>query len=151
MNKHRRTRNRAIAVSAIASGAIGFGALSMVASPAAHADWWLLSGNDTLSHNGTPIVIGTNGNGVSNQNAIATGIIGNAHFNLFSLGVATVTNAAPATGGAAIGGAGTSAATEAGVPIGGLAVGGAAVNPAVGINLAVGGIGGSARHSVARI
>jgi hypothetical protein len=49
---------------------------------------WLLSGNNT--------VIGTNGNGNTNQFALGTGIIGNAQVNLFSLGVATVANAAPA-------------------------------------------------------
>src|SRR4051794_1620752 len=154
MSKHRKTckspmpvkLNRAIAIGAVAGSAVGFGALLTANSPMAYADtdssWWLLSGNNTPIASGNNLVIGTSGNGNSNQLALGTGNILNAQVNLFSLGVATVANAAPATGGAAVGGAALSAATEAGVPIGGLAVGGAAVNPAVGINPAIGGLGG---------
>jgi len=90
MSKHRKTRkspvpvklNRAIAIGAVAGSAIGFGALMTVNSPTAYADtdssWWLLTGNNTPIASGNNLVIGTNGNGNSNQLALGTGNIGNA-------------------------------------------------------------------------
>ena len=64
MANHRKVRsaklNRTLAIGAVAGAtAIGFGALSSVNAPAAHADWWALiagpgSGNGSSNGNGQP-------------------------------------------------------------------------------------------------
>src|SRR5688500_5434446 len=122
MGTHRKSqavrRNRALTVGAIA---IGFGALSAVAAPAAQADWWALlngpgsgnaSGNDTgngnangnlnrnLSNNNY-VLAGQNGNGNTNQTTWASG---NSINNQLSLGLLN-----PVVGGIAINAGATAA------------------------------------------
>ncbi len=116
MGNHRKIRsaklNRTLAIGAVAGAtAIGFGALSSVNAPAAHADWWALiagpgsgnaSGNDTLSGNGTGngngnfgnnnlFIGGQNGNGNTTQTTWGAGNNMNTQLNLLS----------PVTGGSA--------------------------------------------------
>ena len=116
MGKHRKARvaklNRTLAIGAVAGAtAMGFGALSSVNAPEAHADWWALiagpgsgnaSGNDTLAGNGTGngngnfgnnnlFIGGQNGNGNTTQTTWGAGNNMNTQTNLFS----------PVTGGSA--------------------------------------------------
>ncbi len=116
MGKHRKARvarlNRTLAIGAVAGAtALGFGALSSVNAPEAHADWWALiagpgsgnaSGNDTLAGNGTGngngnfgnnnlFIGGQNGNGNTTQTTWGAGNNMNTQLNLLS----------PVTGGSA--------------------------------------------------
>ena len=128
MAKHRKSRvaklNRTLAIGAVAGAtAIGFGALSSVNAPEAHADWWALiagpgsgngSGNDIGNGNlagnlngnmgdNNMFIGGQNGNGNTKQTTWGSGNNMNTQFNLLSPvtgGSATNTGNVTATGGA---------------------------------------------------
>lgn len=95
--------------------ALGFGALSALAAPAAHADWWFLNdvgsknGNDLASENldaNNTIIGATNGNGNTEQTASwGNGNIANRQSNVMSPvvgGVAINAGATAAVGGSSI-------------------------------------------------
>ncbi len=142
MSKHSKSRRRAVAITAVAGSAIGFGVLAALATPTAGADiqggdgWWLFSG--------TAAAIGNNGNGNTNQFGGGNGNIINGQLNVPILSPViaggNAINAAPALGGLAVGGLGASTATNLDLP-----VGGSALSTALGLNpaVALGGIGGS--------
>ena len=127
--------SRTVAIGAIAGSALGLGALAGAAS--AQADNCVDSGfgcgwfNEVLSRNNNQI--GSNGNGITNQFGAANGNIANGQLNVPVLSPViaggNATNAAPTTGGAAVGGAGTSTAADVDVVTAGSALG---LNPALG-------------------
>ena len=111
MGKHRKSRvaklNRTLAIGAVAGAtAIGFGALSSVNAPEAHADWWALiagpgsgngSGNDIGNGNlagnlngnmsdNNMFIGGQNGNGNTKQTTWGSGNNMNTQFNLLQPG-----------------------------------------------------------------